>query len=268
VDDPRISDLKAHAKKIIQDDFGNKNLWGWKDTRCCLTLPFWQNLLPEIVYIICLRNPLDVAKSLVERKWASSIIKSAHLWLSYNASVIKYTHSKHRIFVFYDDFFKNWRLEVNRLANFLGPIPKRKISEVEPDIEDFIEKELQHYETSLIDTLNSPEIPFSVKALYLILIQFAKNESYNFYKKTIDATPSKLIDILAYYANEDISIIRNLLIDIEKKESQLAERGWQIAEKDQQLIEKEKRIQALLNTYSWKITSPLRKGYNLLRKVK
>ena len=32
-------------------------VWGWKDPRTCLTLPFWQDVIGSIRYVICIRNP-------------------------------------------------------------------------------------------------------------------------------------------------------------------------------------------------------------------
>ena len=62
-----IDDLREHAQQLVQDQFAELQLWGWKDPRSCLTLPFWQRLLPDMRYIICLRNPVDVACSLEHR---------------------------------------------------------------------------------------------------------------------------------------------------------------------------------------------------------
>jgi hypothetical protein len=46
-------------------------LWGWKDPATCLTLAFWQTLLPHMRYVICIRNPLDVAISMERLEWGS-----------------------------------------------------------------------------------------------------------------------------------------------------------------------------------------------------
>lgn len=254
VNDPRLSGLENQARQIIQEDFSNKSLWGWKDTRCCLTLPFWQKLLPEMVYVICLRNPLDVAKSLVARNWAPSILKSANLWLNYNVSIIKNTHSAHRILVFYDDFLENLELEVKRLADFLASFQIKCNPNAEFYIDAFIEEGLQHYKTSLTETLYCPDIPFSIKVFYLSLLHLAKDENRNIFEETIGKMPSQVVETILQLASQDTSITNNLIRNLEKKEIQLAN--------------KEQHVQALLNSYSWRITSPLRKAYNLLKKRK
>jgi hypothetical protein len=40
-----LDDLRQKNLAIIDDDFRDANLWGWKDPRPCLTLPFWQQLI-------------------------------------------------------------------------------------------------------------------------------------------------------------------------------------------------------------------------------
>ena len=52
-----------------------------------------------------------------------------------------------------------------------------------------------------------------------------------------------------------------------EKDQQLAEKDRQLSEKDRQLAEKDQRIQDLMESLSWKVTAPLRKGYELLRGV-
>ena len=65
--DTALGDLRQRARAVIHQDFGAAPLWSWKNPRTCLTLPFWQRLLPSMRYVICLRNPIDVARSLRRR---------------------------------------------------------------------------------------------------------------------------------------------------------------------------------------------------------
>ncbi|MFQ5353649.1 MAG: sulfotransferase family protein, partial [Thermodesulfobacteriota bacterium] len=153
-DDPRIADLEAEARKIIGDEFSNYDAWGWKDTRCSLIMPFWQKLLPEMEYVICIRNPSDVAHSVVTRKWTSSFTEAYCIWHMYTSNIIRHTAGKRRIFVFYEDFMgKDHMAEVRRLAKFLGPRYVRRMNKASSEIEAFITKGLQHHETTLMATL-------------------------------------------------------------------------------------------------------------------
>src|ERR1051326_3937827 len=54
---PKLNALKTRARSLIQKEFATAQQWGWKDPRTCLTLPFWQDLLPSMHYVLCGREP-------------------------------------------------------------------------------------------------------------------------------------------------------------------------------------------------------------------
>ena len=62
--------MRAKAQ-LLSGDFVGQSVWGWKDPRNCLTLPFWQSLLPHLKTIIIIRNPLEVAYSMHKRNGTS-----------------------------------------------------------------------------------------------------------------------------------------------------------------------------------------------------
>jgi len=64
--DPRLDPLRMKARMLIEG-FDSRGVWGWKDPRNCLTLPFWQDVLPGMKTIIMVRNPLEAAHSMRER---------------------------------------------------------------------------------------------------------------------------------------------------------------------------------------------------------
>src|ERR1044072_1984569 len=97
-----MDDLKQRAQILIEDQFAGAHLWGWKDPRSCLTLPFWQQLLPEMRYVICLRSPVDVARSLQHRN-SFAAEKSSSLWFRYVNSAFEHSEGKRRLVVFYED---------------------------------------------------------------------------------------------------------------------------------------------------------------------
>lgn len=97
--DAALDDLRRRAEQIVQDQFAGVALWGWKDPRICLTLPFWQRLLPDMRYILCLRDPVAVARSL-ERRDHFSAPESFRLWLTYVSSALHHSERKPRLVVF------------------------------------------------------------------------------------------------------------------------------------------------------------------------
>ncbi len=79
---------------------------GLKDPRLSITLPFWKELLPsDTKYLICVRNPLDVAKSM-KRAYGIDQSRGEEVWLSYTLNAIMNTMNERRMFVIYDDYFE------------------------------------------------------------------------------------------------------------------------------------------------------------------
>jgi hypothetical protein len=165
---PALDELKARARDLMQERFAGSPLWGWKDPRNCLTLPFWQELLPEMSYVVCIRNPLDVAASLAKRG-GLSIEKSLGLWQRYVASSIAHTAGGDRIFVFFEDFFDDWELQLARLAHFIGAAERSAEPAIRQVVEEWVAQDLWHHRTSVPSTIGDPQVPPDPKALYLLL---------------------------------------------------------------------------------------------------
>lgn len=85
---------EEEIKKIISDEVEiakSKNMesWGFKDPRTCLTIDVWCSYLPSPQFIVCYRNPLDVAKSLKARN-NFSIEKGVELTREYNKRIFDF----------------------------------------------------------------------------------------------------------------------------------------------------------------------------------
>jgi hypothetical protein len=163
---PGIDDLKHRSQRLIRDQFAQAPLWGWKDPRTCITLPFWQQLLPNLRYLICLRNPVDVARSLAHRD-SFSEEKSSYLWLTYVCSVLNQTEGKPRLIIFYEDLVDDCLGELQRLAEFLGEPERAKQTNVQQAVLQFVEKRLQHYHTDLAQTVPRSRLDLYARALYI-----------------------------------------------------------------------------------------------------
>ena len=159
-----LADLRRRARDLVARTFASGD-WGWKDPRTCLTLPFWKQILPPIHYVICMRSPAEVAASL-EKRDGFSVEKSIRLWQIYTGAAIEQTAGLPRHFIFYEDVIHSHREEVSRLARFLGRSDALDQPAVRAAIEDFFEPEFHRQRTSLINTLDNPNILFPAKALY------------------------------------------------------------------------------------------------------
>jgi hypothetical protein len=115
-------------------------------------------------YVICLRNPLDVARSL-ERRNDFPPEKAVKLWLAYVEVSLEHTAAQERIFVLYEDVMDNWRQELQRLGSFLGQPHRADQGDVQRAVEDFIDQDLRHHLTSVGDTVDESSIDLQVEGL-------------------------------------------------------------------------------------------------------
>jgi hypothetical protein len=144
---PYLRDLRQHASAFLQDDFGSAPFWGWKDPRTCLTLPFWQSLLPSMRYVLCVRHPLAVARSLEHRQRLPQL-HAVHLWLTHVQLSTLHTAEQPRLVVSCERFFAECDDEIDRIAQFLGQPPLRDRAEVRRTVHAFLDASLHHHRNS------------------------------------------------------------------------------------------------------------------------
>ena len=115
---PRVLPLCAQASELIRE-FSNYARWGWKDPRASLILEFWQELLPDLRVIICVRNPLEVARSLYRRGYSSNLF-AFRLWQTYNERLLNTTRPAQRLITHQDAYFSQPEAELRRILDWLG----------------------------------------------------------------------------------------------------------------------------------------------------
>src|SRR5579884_1891781 len=151
---PRLDPLRMKARMLIEG-FESATLWGWKDPRNSLTLPFWLQLLPGLKTIIMVRNPLEVAHSMRERN-GTSYSFGLRLWEIYNRRLIDAANQHDWLVTHYDLFFQDAETELRRIAEFVG-LPRAKIAAAAK----LITKRRRHTHftvDNLIDARVAPEV--------------------------------------------------------------------------------------------------------------
>src|SRR6058998_2493139 len=114
----RLDPLRLKARLLIER-FDSESVWGWKDPRNSLTLPFWQQLFPRLKTLIMVRNPLEAAHSMRKRN-GSSYSFGLRLWEIYNRRLIEAVNGKQRLVTHYDLFFQEPEFELRRITDFIG----------------------------------------------------------------------------------------------------------------------------------------------------
>lgn len=134
---PELDDLRYQALSLIET-MAVHPVWGWKDPRTTLTLPFWQKLIPDLHVLVCVRHPLAVALSLHARNF-SSVASGVRLWRRYYEILNGSVPPAQRVVTHYDRYFDRPLAELFRVLGALG-LPRNQrmleaaVAEVEPTI--------------------------------------------------------------------------------------------------------------------------------------
>jgi hypothetical protein len=109
---------RAAAIKVVEREFGQSPLWGWKDPRSALLMPFWGSILGPLRVVICIRSPNDVASSLA--KWDGiDRDRAMALWTRYTSDAEILIGPWPTIVSSYEDLVKGGNAFA-RLADFIG----------------------------------------------------------------------------------------------------------------------------------------------------
>ena len=187
--DERLDPLRMKARLLIES-FHSAPIWGWKDPRNSLTLPFWEDLLPDLKTLIIVRNPLEVAYSMRKRN-GTSYAFGLRLWEIYNRRLIEAPGKHDRLVTHYDRFFENAEKELKRIANFFG-LPDAKIH----DAAKLVATKRRHTHFA-IDQLVDAGVSGEVVELYRALIgQASPTRRKPYVAKSVPATKSHETDLI------------------------------------------------------------------------
>ena len=99
--------LFLRAIELIRRKTKHADIFGFKDPRVAKLVPFWQQVFLhcgfDVSYVLAIRNPLSVARSLANRDGFSHE-KSFLLWLGHVVTSVVHTEGYKRVLVDYDKF--------------------------------------------------------------------------------------------------------------------------------------------------------------------
>lgn len=164
---PELDRHRDAALEVIETSFGESSLWGWKDPRSSLLSPFWEKLLGELDYVICVRHPADVAASL-QRRDELDREHSVALWLRYMGDVVSFTRDRRRVIVCFDDLWGAGGGPLEDLAAFLGRPGAATTPEFRAAVADWLEDDLWHHRGGATSR-HEDDLPAAASDLYRAL---------------------------------------------------------------------------------------------------
>lgn len=177
-DHPRLDGFYEEAKGLLTQKIENLELWGMKDPRLARLLGFWKKVFKDlnisVGYVIALRNPLNVAESLLGRNGFPRV-KSYYLWLEHMLQCVAHSENENRLVVGYDNLLQDPGKELSRIAAALG-LPEPEKSELATYVNDFLDPNLRHGQLTEADLRNSRLEPTAITDLYALLSSCAQDK--------------------------------------------------------------------------------------------
>jgi hypothetical protein len=143
---PALDGIRDQARGSLATLFGaGDRRWAWKDPRASVTLPFWRELIGNMDYVLCVRNPADVAASLAKRDNEDlDFENSVALWLKYLRAALESTNKSPRLILRYEDYFTDTEHQIERLTEFVCGPGTQLSDETHDRVVSFIDPELWH----------------------------------------------------------------------------------------------------------------------------
>lgn len=144
-----VADFRNRIVNILRRDFSNRPTWLIKDPRMCRLLPLWQDVFRELacppLFILALRNPVEVAHSLRKRNDLVEV-ESCLLWLTYMLEAEFQTRGQPRAFVNYERLLFDWRGTVADIGQTFCLSWPVAVEDAATNVEKFLDPSLRHHD--------------------------------------------------------------------------------------------------------------------------
>jgi hypothetical protein len=151
--DPSLDPFRSRAKEILDQAFGANELGSvicWKDPRLSLLLPFWRTVVPISATIVLVRDPAEVAASLLTRNGIEAP-QAAMLWLRYLYAAT--SADTGHLLLRYCDFFEDLPRTLASMARHLDLPPPE--ASVEGAVREHLDPSLRHHAADEADIVGS-----------------------------------------------------------------------------------------------------------------
>lgn len=172
----RFAPFTSRAVELLREKLQGRALLGLKDPRLPILLPFWlavfEQLKLRVAYVIALRNPLAVARSLAKRDRFSPE-KSHYLWLQHILPCVLLSAGAPRVVVDYDRLMDAPAEQIGNMARALGlesRVDEGRLAEYQ---DEFLEERLRHTRFDADDFELDPLVPAPVRTAARLLSRVA-----------------------------------------------------------------------------------------------
>lgn len=246
---PDIADFAGRLETIVREDFADAPLWAVKDPRMCRTLALWGPVLEragaEPLYLLLLRNPLEIARSLKRRDGLSEG-QGLLLWLRHMLEAERATRGAARVFVRYDDLLADWRATVGAIGKTLGLDWPKAPDAVAGEVEAFLSPGLRHHAVDDAAFTEDETVGALVRAVYGALSSLRTADDAKAHA-LLDEAAARLDEIAALY-DEVIAATAPAAIALRRRvlelERQVIERDDRIADRDHRIADRDTMIAA------------------------
>lgn len=150
--DPRVEPVRARIVDYLAGVMRPGQPFGFKDPRASRLLAMWPSIFDRLhlepVYVFCVRDPAQVARSITARDRLAGD-QAAYRWLVYNAQAVAGVADARVCVIRYEQWFTAPEEQLARLATFVG-LPARA------ELLSIIDDDLRH--DALGDAANVPGI--------------------------------------------------------------------------------------------------------------
>lgn len=167
-----VEDLRQELRRFLDEEFGEVALWGVKDPRLCHLLPLWLDILEELsvepLFVVVVRNPLEVVGSL-ERRDRFSRSKCILLYVAEILTTLEHTQGRRRAFVSYERLLEDWARVTADAARQLGiEWPCEPAARAE-EIDAFLKPGERHHRSDVAELRDDSALPGWCADLYQAL---------------------------------------------------------------------------------------------------
>jgi hypothetical protein len=153
--DAHFNLYRQEALNIVEEYTKDNYIWGIKDPRLSILMPFWENVIREftsdIFRIIALRHPLEVALSQKKRHekfpeyhfCGEDLRYTINLWFLYNIRLLKNLSDDRNLITSFDRLLDNPANEIRRIGSLVGV--EANSEGLDEYSNSFLEKQMKHH---------------------------------------------------------------------------------------------------------------------------